>query len=229
MSMNEEKLSRAGILEAAALTRSSSVTRSRFYARYGKRILDVAVVLLLAPIAIVIVGILMTALVLAGGRPFFVQRRLGKDGVEFPMFKLRTMVDDAEARLASYLEQHPEERLEWDRNQKLRNDPRITSFGKFLRKTSLDELPQLMNVLLGHMSLVGPRPMMVNQRDLYPGRAYFYLKPGITGYWQVSVRNGCEFRDRAIYDTKYYEEMNFSNDLSVLLSTMNVVVKGAGC
>ncbi len=228
MSMNEEKLSRAGIIDTA-LSRNSGVTRSRFYARYGKRIFDIIVVLALSPIAVTIIATLALALFMSGVRPFFVQKRLGKDGIVFPMIKLRTMVEDAETRLAAYLEDHPEERLEWNRNQKLRNDPRITPFGRFLRKSSLDELPQLINVLLGHMSLVGPRPMMVNQRDMYPGRAYFYLKPGITGYWQVSVRNGCEFRDRAIYDTKYYEEMNFPNDFNVLLSTVNVVVKGAGC
>ncbi|MEO1139906.1 MAG: sugar transferase [Pseudomonadota bacterium] len=228
MSLHDKELSRVVISEPSAPGAGYVAHREGFYKKVGKRAFDIAIVLLLAPIAIVIIAVLALLLVLEGGRPFYVQQRLGKSDVPFPMLKLRTMVPDSDARLAAYLAEHPAERLEWDRHQKLKCDPRVTRFGKLLRKTSLDELPQLLNVLLGHMSLVGPRPMMVNQRQLYPGSAYFLLKPGITGYWQVSERNECEFRDRAIYDNKYYEEMSFAADMNVLLSTARVVVKGAG-
>ena len=104
-----------------------------------------------------------------GGRPFYSQVRVGKGGKPFRMWKLRSMVNDADARMETYLAENPDARAEWDSTQKLRNDPRVTRFGQFLRRSSLDELPQLWNVLKGDMSLVGPRPMMLNQQSLYPG------------------------------------------------------------
>ena len=119
-------------------------------------------------------------------------------------------------------------RAEWDETQKLKNDPRITPFGRFLRKSSLDELPQLWNVFVGDMSLVGPRPMMLNQQALYPGTAYYALRPGITGFWQTAGRNRTSFEARAEYDTSYEAELSLATDVKILARTVSVVVNGTG-
>jgi lipopolysaccharide/colanic/teichoic acid biosynthesis glycosyltransferase len=145
------------------------------------------------------------------------------------MWKLRSMVADADARLGAYLDANPERRREWDENQKLRDDPRITPVGRIIRKTSIDELPQLWNVLRGDMSLVGPRPMMPDQQAIYPGTAYYALRPGITGFWQTSVRNESSFADRARFDASYLRDLSFATDFGVLLRTVRVVVCGTGC
>ena len=144
------------------------------------------------------------------------------------MVKLRSMVPDAEAQLQAYLEQNPQAREEWNRTQKLKSDPRITRVGRFLRRSSLDELPQLWNVLKGDMSLIGPRPMMIDQVKLYPGDAYFSLRPGITGPWQVSERNETEFADRARFDSGYLKELSFRTDLNILVRTFGVVMRCTG-
>ena len=131
-------------------------------------------------------------------------------------------VDDAT------LDQTLAARAEWDASQKLRDDPRITRVGRILRRTSLDELPQLWNVLRGDMSLVGPRPMMPSQRSLYPGRAYFALRPGLTGLWQVSKRNEASFAERASFDDDYYRRLSFALDARVLVATVRVVLRATG-
>lgn len=202
----------------------------QFYRRHVKRALDVTLVLLAA------LPVLMMVLVLAGlilvterRNPFFLQDRLGLHGRVFRMWKLRTMVDDAEAVLTRYLESDPAARAEWDRTQKLRHDPRVTWLGGLMRATSLDELPQLWNVLKGDMSLVGPRPMMVSQRDLYPGAEYYLMRPGVTGLWQTSVRNLSSFSERAAYDRAYHQQVSLKTDVGIILKTVKVVASGTGC
>jgi exopolysaccharide production protein ExoY len=138
------------------------------------------------------------------------------------------MVVDADAQLEAYLAANPEARLEWDRTQKLKSDPRITPVGRFIRKISLDEVPQLWNVLKGDMSLVGPRPMMPEQRALYQGGAYFELRPGITGFWQVGDRNDTTFSARAVYDARYAQDLSLMTDVIILLLTIRVVLRGTG-
>lgn len=138
------------------------------------------------------------------------------------------MVKDADARLETHLASDNAARGEWDTTQKLKADPRITPFGRFLRKSSFDELPQLWNVLKGDMSLVGPRPMMPEQAPLYPGEAYYTLRPGITGLWQVSERNATAFADRAHYDTRYEQSLSLVTDLRILMATIRVVLRGTG-
>ena len=145
------------------------------------------------------------------------------------MVKLRSMVFNAEERLREFLDQNPQASVMWERDQKLQDDPRVTAIGRFIRKTSLDELPQLWNVLIGDMSLVGPRPMMVNQQHLYPGSAYYALRPGITGFWQISVRNGSSFAARAGFDSAYLRKLSLKTDLAVLFKTVGVVLRGTGC
>lgn len=198
------------------------------YRHYVKRGLDIGIVLLaLVPTVLVLLP-LCALIALDGHSPLYRQRRIGRDGRIFRMWKLRSMVHDAEGNLGAYLAENPHARAEWDHSQKLRNDPRITWIGAIIRKSSLDELPQLFNVLMGDMSLVGPRPMMVDQRPLYPGTAYFALRPGITGIWQTSVRNDASFSERAIFDARYFRELSFLTDLYLIAKTFRVVVKGTG-
>lgn len=193
-----------------------------------KRAIDICFVIAAAPAALLLVLVCAAFLRADGGSAFYSQLRLGKGGREFRMWKLRTMVVDADAALERYLASDAEARLEWDTHQKLARDPRITPLGRFLRKYSIDELPQLLNVLLGHMSLVGPRPMFSSQCVQYPARAYYNIKPGLTGLWQISVRNGCTFAERAGHDTLYANTMSLGTDLRILFRTVTVVFRGTG-
>ncbi len=205
-----------------------SAEPSRAYPKLFKRLTDILFVLLALPIVLPLILILAAFSGLDGSNPFYGQRRIGRNGRVFTMWKLRTMVPNAHALLEDHLNSNMLARLEWEATQKLKDDPRITPFGSFLRKTSLDELPQLWNVLIGEMSLVGPRPMMPEQRDLYPGDACFALRPGITGSWQISERNSSTFASRAEYDAAYAQELTFRNDLGILFATVGVVVKATG-
>ena len=197
--------------------------------RYGpKRAFDATIICMAAPFIVMTIALLALALMLEGGNPFYTQTRVGLNGKFFRMWKFRTMVVGADAKLEAYLADNPKARKEWDTTQKLKRDPRITRIGRTLRKTSLDELPQLWNVLIGDMSLVGPRPMMPSQQNLYPGSAYYRLRPGITGSWQVSKRNESSFAERADYDQDYFIMLSLSNDVRILIKTVRVVVRGTG-
>lgn len=193
-----------------------------------KRAFDLFLVCLSAPVSLAVVLLLALVVLLQGGKPFYFQNRVGRGGRIFRLWKLRTMVPDAEARLEAHLAATPAARAEWDHCQKLKEDPRITPFGRFLRKSSLDELPQLWNVLRGDMSLVGPRPMMPCQQSLYPGEAYYALRPGITGPWQVSARNESGFAERARYDADYLAQLSFMTDMRLLAATVRVVLRSTG-
>jgi exopolysaccharide production protein ExoY len=175
---------------------------------------------------LMVLGALLVAL--DGNNPFYTQERIGRNGRVFRIMKLRSMVPGADEVLVNYLVANPEARAEWDATQKLKSDPRITTVGRILRKTSLDELPQLINVLVGDMSLVGPRPIMVNQKALYPGRRYYDMRPGLTGLWQVSDRNDCAFVERVRFDDAYHRIMSFWTDAAILVRTIKVVVRGTG-
>jgi len=207
-----------------------AVARKRsVYRQHAKRVLDLAIVTLVAPLALLIIGAAVALLLLReGGSPFYRQERIGLQGRIFGMWKLRTMVPNAEAVLEDYLADNPAARAEWDRHQKLKNDPRITRFGHFLRRSSLDELPQLWNVLKGDMSIVGPRPMMRNQRGMYPGTEYYAMRPGITGFWQTSARNESSFHERAGFDQAYYRRLSLRTDLAIIWRTFSVVLRGTG-
>ncbi|SNS78225.1 sugar transferase [Tropicimonas sediminicola] len=201
----------------------------RFYRRYGKRGLDLTLVLLSAPFVLSFVGFLAILVrVFSRGPAFYWQERVARDGSSFRMLKLRTMVVDADAILEAHLAANPAARVQWDRSQKLIDDPRVTRIGRILRRCSLDELPQLWNVLRGDMALVGPRPMMVEQAPIYPGTAYFRMRPGITGPWQVADRHGSTFADRAGYDASYELSLGLKNDLRLLMRTVGVVLRGTG-
>lgn len=203
-------------------------TRPGLYRNVGKRLTDILVVLFSAIVTLPVVLILAALVSLDGNSPFYWQDRVGRRGMNFRMMKLRSMVPNADRLLEAYLAANPEAKAEWESTQKLKSDPRITRVGRLIRKTSLDELPQLWNVLMGDMSIVGPRPMMPSQRGLYPGVAYYALRPGITGPWQVSERNESEFAKRAIFDAEYERDLSFKVDASVMLRTFAVVFRGTG-
>lgn len=164
------------------------------------------------------------------GPAMFTQKRIGKDGKLFEIYKFRTMVPDADKKLFELLEKDEEAAKEYKLNKKLKNDPRITKLGAFLRKTSIDELPQLINVLKGDMSLVGPRPYLPREIDDM-GNYYDTIiesKPGITGLWQVSGRSNTTFEDRLEFDMEYNENKGFFYDMGLLTKTVGVVLNKDG-
>jgi exopolysaccharide production protein ExoY len=186
----------------------------------------------LALVAIIMLSPLLILCVVAVGLTspgpiFFRHRRVGYQGRPFECLKFTTMVPDGEKRLDAYLSANPGALAEWKANRKLRNDPRITSFGSVLRKTSLDELPQLLNVLKGDMSIVGPRPVIDAELDKYSDRrtAYLACRPGITGLWQVSGRSSTTYRKRVACDTHYAKNWSFAMDIKIIARTLQVLLE----
>jgi exopolysaccharide production protein ExoY len=224
-----ESLAAAGDTLQVEPAAQKSASDARLYFGVLKRLIDFAIVTLTAPFWIPLVIICAVSVAFDGHNPFFVQKCLGRTGRVFHMFKLRTMMPDAERILAAHSAEDASARAEWEVSQELHDDPRVTRFGRFLRSTSLDEVPKFVNVLIGDMSLVGPRPIMVTQENLYPGRQYYQMRPGITGLWQVSARNSGAFSQRATYDDAYFEQASFATDLRVVLQSLQVMVKRAGC
>lgn len=165
-----------------------------------------------------------------GRQVLYRSRRVGEGGQPFDCLKFRTMVLDAEARLAAHLRDNPDAREEWRTYRKLDNDPRVTCFGLFLRKSSLDELPQFWNVLRGEMSIVGPRPIMSDEALNYGTDFKYYLaaRPGITGLWQVSGRSGTSYDRRVQLDKTYATHRNLGLDLKIILKTVKVVLTRDG-
>jgi len=164
------------------------------------------------------------------GPIFYRQKRIGQNGQAFKAWKFRSMVQNADMVLKDYLEQHPELREDWEQNQKLRNDPRVTRIGRFLRQTSLDELPQLWNILRGEMSLVGPRPIITEEIERYGDKYSLYTKvtPGLTGLWQVSGRNNLPYEERVNLDAYYVRNWSVWLDVYILIRTLWVVLSGEG-
>jgi exopolysaccharide biosynthesis polyprenyl glycosylphosphotransferase len=160
----------------------------------------------------------------------YAQDRIGLHGRSFRFYKFRSMVVNSDEVFSAFLDSCPEARTQWEQYQKLENDPRITRFGRFIRRTSLDELPQFWNVLKGDMSIVGPRPCMPSQRALYGTcwAAYCAVKPGLTGLWQVSGRNWLTYDQRVLLDVKYVRDWSIALDLRILIKTVNVVLTGHG-
>lgn len=214
--------------DASVWERTHPVARDTLYSRYIKRALDITYAMLAAPIVVPIVLLLCLLIARDGANPLYSQLRVGQNGQIFRMWKLRSMVPDAEQELARHLESDASARAEWALKQKLAVDPRVTRIGRLIRKTSLDELPQLYNVLVGDMSLVGPRPMMVDQTKLYRGTLYYALRPGLTGLWQVSARNQSAFAERERYDDAYARQIGFGLDMKLMLLTLKVVFAGTG-
>ena len=195
-----------------------------------KRILDVLGVIVLAIVFSPLILAIAVLMHREGGSIIYKHRRIGRDGRAFECLKFRTMVPNAEQVLREVLERDPAMKAEWVRDHKLRCDPRVTRLGRFLRRTSLDELPQLWNVMRGEMSLVGPRPVVREELLRYGRnvRTYLSAKPGITGLWQVKGRNDTDYRRRVVLDTYYVRNQNLMLDLYILFKTTRVVLGGSG-
>lgn len=196
-----------------------------------KRLIDIlgaAAGLILSAPAFALISLLLRSS--TGEKVFFRQVRIGRNGKGFAMLKFNTMQAMTEAQFQQYLENNPPKKFEYEKFQKLSHDPRLTPLGRFLRRTSLDELPQLWNVLKGEMSLVGPRPFLPEQQAMY-GRAcalYSQVRPGITGLWQVSGRNLLSFQERVDCDISYVENWSLLMDISILIRTPLAVLSQRG-
>ena len=186
----------------------------------------IAGLILAAPIMMVVSFLIMRD----GGSAFFSQTRVGQQGRGFNCFKLRSMASDAEARLQTLLDNDPQAAAEWAEHRKLKNDPRITKLGHFIRKTSIDELPQLWNVLKGDMSLVGPRPIVPDELAMYGKDAAGYLsvRPGLTGLWQVSGRSDCDYETRVALDVEWTEIRTVASYLEIIFKTVPAVLAKEG-
>jgi exopolysaccharide production protein ExoY len=209
---------------------SRIVGAGKLYLRYGKRALDIALVTISLPVLIPVILLLAILVACDGGAPIFGHSRIGRNGNAFRCWKLRSMVVEAEEKLRDHLANNPEARHEWEEGFKLRQDPRVTKVGKFLRRLSLDELPQLWNVLLGEMSLVGPRPVTKVELDRYGENLAVYLRqtPGLTGKWQVYGRNAVSYEARIRMDAQYAEECSVVTDIRLIAATVLVVLRKTG-
>lgn len=199
--------------------------------RLIKRLMDLALTVIGG--LVILPGLIALACIVrvtSNGPALYAQTRVGQGGRLFRAWKFRSMVINADSILAGHLAQHPEQRAEWERDRKLKNDPRITWFGRLLRRTSLDELPQLWNVLRGEMSLIGPRPIVQDEVQFYTHRFHLYgkLKPGMTGLWQVSGRNDTTYAERVSFDSYYVRNWSVWLDMVILARTTLVVLFGRG-
>lgn len=207
------------------------ILRPSFYRRSGKRLLDLCIAVPIFTCALPLIAVLAVLVKLTSKGPaFYGATRLGRDGKSFRMWKLRTMVEDADKQPARWREINPGLAQIYYANYKLKDDPRITTIGRFLRKTSLDELPQLWNVIRGEMSLVAPRPIVSGEIENYGDCASLLLSvpPGITGCWQVEGRNEIEYPERADLELSYVESLSFRNDVRLLLRTVPALLKVNG-
>lgn len=209
---------------------AKAALRDGFYRNYGKRAFDFTLVVILLPVIAPVIGVLWVLARRDGGPGFFGHNRIGEGGRAFRCWKIRTMVDGAEQKLQAYLESNPSAAAEWALDQKLTDDPRVTRLGVFLRKTSLDELPQIWNVLMGEMSFVGPRPIVRDELAKYGVSvgAYLAQKPGITGLWQVSGRNDVSYGDRIAFDVDYMNASSVLFDLKLIIRTGTAVIRLTG-
>lgn len=198
--------------------------------RLSKRVFDVVTALALLVLLSPLLMYLGLRIRMDGGPAVFAHQRVGRNGTIFPCFKFRSMVVDAQAQLEQLLASDPALRAQWERDHKLKDDPRISAIGHFLRKTSLDELPQLFNVLRGEMSLVGPRPIVSAELEKYGEDAEYFLmvRPGITGLWQVSGRNDVGYEKRVYLDTWYVKNWSLWYDIAILFKTVRVVLRRDG-
>ena len=199
----------------------------------AKRGIDAVLTAVMLAVASPVMIVLWALVKLDGGPGFYGHVRIGRNGREFRCLKFRSMVVDADAVLKRHLAKNPAARMEWDATQKLAQDPRVTWVGRLLRESSLDELPQLCNVLVGDMSLVGPRPVIRAELTRFYGpedqQAYLSIRPGVTGLWQVSGRSDVAYASRVALDTEYVRSASLSLDVNILWRTIGVVLlrKGA--
>jgi lipopolysaccharide/colanic/teichoic acid biosynthesis glycosyltransferase len=205
---------------------TSTVSRSGGF----KRLVDVVGAAILLVVFVPVLAIIVTSVWLSGGSPIYGHERVGRGGRPFLCWKIRTMVPGAARQLDAILRSDPALEAEWKRDHKLRNDPRVTRLGRFLRLTSLDELPQLWNILVGEMSLVGPRPVTRDELVRYGLSARYYLavRPGLTGMWQLTGRNDTPYSRRVGLDRFYVRRQSIGRDFALLLMTPIVLIRRTG-
>ena len=197
----------------------------------AKRALDIVMASTLLVLLLPLLVALVAMVRMDGGPAFFGHRRIGRNGTGFGCLKFRSMVPDSDRVLQDLLARDPEAARNWALNRKLRDDPRITRLGRVLRATSLDELPQLLNVLRGEMSFVGPRPVVEEELRQHYGAAaadYMAVRPGITGLWQVSGRSDTSYEQRVALDRRYVQELSLRNDIVILARTVPAVLLRRG-
>jgi undecaprenyl-phosphate galactose phosphotransferase len=204
-----------------------TMLRNRIFKNTFDLVSSVCGTILISPI---LLGIAIAIYISSPGPIVFSHMRIGSNGKLFPCYKFRSMINNAQEVLEDYLLKNPNARKEWEQDFKLKDDPRVTSIGKFLRKTSLDELPQLFNVIKGEMSLVGPRPIVDKEVPKYGEYIYDYylVRPGMTGYWQVSGRSDVDYDSRVQMDSWYVRNWSFWQDIVLLIKTINVVLAKKG-
>jgi len=210
---------------------SSSISGAPPVGGISKRSFDIlaalAALILLSPIFVLIMALVKFS---DGGKVFYGHRRIGYNGSSFRCLKFRTMAENGDTLLQAYLKDNPAAYEEWRTTRKLQHDPRVTVVGTVLRKLSLDELPQLINIVRGEMSLVGPRPVVEDELELYEGSAVYYLqtRPGLTGLWQVSGRNDVSYETRVAFDTHYVRNWSLASDLVIVARTIPAVCLSRG-
>lgn len=214
----------------AALEPLHAPDTTRLFARKMKRLFDIVAALLMIALCAPLMCLVALLVKLDGGPVFYGHSRVGYGRRSFPCWKFRTMVVDADKVLANLLQNDPVAREAWNNYFKLPNDPRVNWLGKFLRKSSIDELPQLWNVIRGDMSLVGPRPVTLRELEFYGPNVVEYLqcRPGITGLWQVSGRSELSYPERVAIDAYYVNNWTFLMDVKILLRTFIVVLHRKG-
>jgi lipopolysaccharide/colanic/teichoic acid biosynthesis glycosyltransferase len=219
---------RPGRLKAVHIANPPAET---FEYRVVKRISDLVLVALMAPVLLPILLVLAVLVKLTSPGPaFFSHRRICQNGAFFSMWKFRTMCVNSSEVLEEYLQRHPEARAEWNLTHKLQDDPRVTRLGRVMRRLSLDELPQVWNVITGRMTLVGPRPIVAAEVEKYGDcfHCYTCVKPGVTGLWQVSGRSTLSYDARVSLDCEYVKHWSLARDLKILAATMRSVVNQEG-
>ncbi len=211
-------------------TTPASLSQARWRTSLELRLHQTVATLILLALSPLLLGVALWIMLSEGGPVFYGHFRVGQDGRMFRCLKFRTMCLDAEVALQRVLASDPTAHAEWARDHKLENDPRITPIGRLLRRTSLDELPQLLNVLRGDMLLVGPRPITAEELARYGATRWHYLsvRPGITGLWQVNGRNRLSYEERVALDRHYVERRNLWLDIGILWCTVAAVLQGDG-
>jgi exopolysaccharide production protein ExoY len=231
LSYREESFHAAGSTDPAFDAALQGLPIASFSYNMLKPVLDLLLVLVALPIALPL-GLLVAGLIrlTSSGSVLYRHRRIGQYQKPLDVWKFRTMYEDSDSVLEEHLSANPEAREEWFRTQKLRDDPRVTPIGRLLRKTSLDEIPQLLNVLAGDMSLVGPRPIVDEERAKYGQyfKTYTYALPGITGLWQVSGRCDVDYSERVQMDVHYVEQWSLWMEFKILLKTVRVILHSEG-
>lgn len=198
---------------------------------FSKRVFDIIVILVSLPFLLPLIGgVILLIMATTKGPVFYGHKRIGHGGQYFKCWKFRTMVQNGDETLARYLETNAQERVLWQTHRKLKSDPRVTPLGRVLRKLSIDELPQLFNILTGEMSVVGPRPVTVDELGFYGGSVNHYLRcrPGLTGLWQVSGRSNTTYRYRVALDRLYVTRWTLGLDLWIVLKTVPAVLSSRG-